>query len=30
MAGIVPHSWTVKAEYLPGIVLILVGIVKLI
>lgn len=30
MAGKIPESWTAKAEYLPGAVLILVGLGKLI
>ena len=30
MAGKIPENWTAKAEYLPGIVLILVGLGKLI
>jgi putative sporulation protein YtaF len=30
MAGKIPESWTAKAEYLPGTVLILVGLGKLI
>ena len=30
MAGKVPENWTNKAEYLPGTVLILVGLIKLI
>lgn len=30
MAGKIPESWTTKAEYLPGAVLILVGLGKLI
>lgn len=30
MAGKVPENWTNKAEYLPGAVLILVGLIKLI
>jgi len=30
MAGKIPENWTVKAEFLPGLVLILVGLGKLI
>ena len=30
MAGKIPENWTGKAEYLPGAVLILIGLVKLI
>ena len=30
MAGRIPENWTAKAEYLPGVVLILVGLGKLI
>jgi len=30
MAGKIPESWTAKAEYLPGAVLILIGLGKLI
>jgi putative sporulation protein YtaF len=30
MAGKIPENWTAKAEYLPGVVLILVGLGKLI
>ena len=30
IAGKIPESWTDKAEYLPGAVLILVGLGKLI
>lgn len=30
MAGKIPDNWTAKAEYLPGVVLILIGLGKLI
>src|SRR5665648_917523 len=30
MAGKIPENWTAKAEYLPGAVLILIGLGKLI
>jgi len=30
MAGKIPENWTVNAEYLPGVVLILIGLGKLI
>jgi putative sporulation protein YtaF len=30
MAGKIPENWTAKAEYLPGVVLILVGLGKMI